>query len=330
MTSTVQHSELRRLSAVKSYNILDTQPETDFDDFVKLATSIFGVPMSTVTIIDAHRQWFKAAVGISINETERHISFCAQVINQSDPLIVQDTSQDVRFSQNPLVLNEPHLGFYAGVPLLTPDNLVIGTFCIMDHKPKILSYDELQTLKLLASQVMKLIELRLERNKLRFVITEIDRINKALLQNEQQWKFSLESSGDGVWEWNVDTGDTIFTKKWKEMLGYSEDDLANNYEAWVSIIHPEDLKNVLSNLNEYLDKKIHNYTASYRLLCKDNTWKRILTRGIVVVWNDDGSANRMVGTHSVIVIKDDLEWANPKNETLTGLIEQIDELHLQY
>ena len=329
MASIIEHTESSRLSAVKSFNILDTQPETEFDDFVKLAASIFGVPISLVTIMDAHRQWFKAAVGLSINETERHTYFWAHTINQSDPLVVQDTSRDNRFSQNSLVLNE-HLGFYAGVPLLTPDNLVIGTFCIMDHKPKILSHDELQTLKLLASQVMKLIELRLERNKLRFVITEIDRINRALLQNELQWKFSLESSGDGVWEWNIDTGDTIFTKKWKEMLGYSEEDLANNYEAWVSIIHPEDLKNVLSNLNEYLDKKIHNYTVSYRLLCKDSTWKRILSRGIVVVWNDDGSAKRMVGTHTVIVIKNDFEWINPKNETLTGLIEQIDELHLQY
>ena len=329
MTSIIEYSESSRLSAVKSFNILDTQPETEFDDFVKLAASMFGVPISLVTIMDAHRQWFKAAVGLSINETERHTYFWAHTINQSDPLVVQDTSRDNRFSQNSLVLNE-HLGFYAGVPLLTPDNLVIGTFCIMDHKPKILSYNELQTLKLLANQVMKLIELRFERNKLRSVITEIDRINRALLQNEQQWKFSLESSGDGVWEWYIDTGDTIFTKKWKQMLGYSEDDLANNYEAWVSIIHPEDLEHVLDNLNKYLDKKIHNYSISYRLLCKDNTWKSILTRGIVVVWNDDGSANRMVGTHSVIVIKDDLEWANPKNETLTGLIEQIDELHLQY
>lgn len=332
MKSDKTELELRRLEAVRSFHILDTEPENEFNDLVELAANIFNVPISTITIVDSHRQWFKASVGVTFNETERNISFCRHTIENSETLVVEDTSKDSRFSENPLVLNNPHLGFYAGAPLLTSNNLAIGTFCIMDFKPRVLTISELKSLESLANQAMKLIEIRLERNRLLYLIAEIDRINKALFHSEQKWKFSLESSGDGVWEWDIKTDNTVFTRRWKEMLGYDEDDIADNYEAWISIIHPEDLENVLKNLDEYLDKKNHEYIVNYRLLCKDKTWKKILTRGMVVEWNADGCAKRMVGTHSDISKIDKLDLNNDYSnlEALTGLIEPKDEFNLLY
>ena len=129
--------EARRLAAVKSADILDTAAESDYDDLVKLAALIFHVPISTVTIVDSHRQWFKAAIGLSIKETDRNISFCTHVVDQNQNLVVENTSHDPRFANNPLVVHEPKLGFYAGVPLRTSDNSAIGTFCIMDKYPRI-------------------------------------------------------------------------------------------------------------------------------------------------------------------------------------------------
>ena len=197
--------EVKRLKAVKNLEILDTDAESDFDELVTLASKIFKVPISTVTILDAHRQWFKAAIGLNVKETERDISFCTHAIQQHEPLVISDTSLDTRFSQNPLVLDEPHLAFYAGVPLRTSDDSAVGTFCIMDKKPRDLSPDELDILKVLANQAMKLLELRAQRNSFRDLVKEKESINKKLKDSEQRWQFALEGSGDGVWDWNIDT-----------------------------------------------------------------------------------------------------------------------------
>lgn len=315
--------EIKRMDAVKSYEILDTNPESDFDDLVKLASKIFQVPIATITIVDSHRQWFKASVGLPMRQTARDISFCSSAIELTDPLIVEDTSQDHRFSQNPLVLNDPHLKFYAGAPLLTADNLAIGTFCIMDHTNRVFSNQELDTLKTLANQAMKLIELRAGHSKLHALTEEVERINHVLLQDEQRWKFSLESAGEGVWEWNVKTNEVIFTKRWLEMLGYDENELSHHYETWVSIVHHDDLAKVVQHLNDYLSHKTDIYAVSYRLLCKDNSWKWVLTRGMVVECDQDGSALRMIGTHADISKekeKEYLSWKHAKIEALIGLI----------
>ena len=176
--------EARRMGSVKSLDILDTPPESDYDDLVKLAALISHVPISTVSIVDSHLQWFKEAIGLATRETDRDISFCTHVVDQNENLVVENTKEDPRFADNPFVTHVPLLGFYAGVPLRTSDNNAIGTFCIMDQSPRKFSAQELETLKVLANQAMKLLELRIERKKLR--------------ESEQRWKFALEGAGDGV------------------------------------------------------------------------------------------------------------------------------------
>lgn len=315
-------TELARLEALRKYEILDTTPESDFDDLVRLAAKIFDLPISTVTIVDEDRQWFKASVGLTVNETARDVSFCTHAIKLHEPLVVNNTAEDPRFASNPLVINGPNLGFYAGVPLRNSDDHALGTFCIMDQMPRNFSVDELETLKILANQAMKLLDLRAERNRLRDLIKEVEHVNTDLIKSEQRWKFALEGAGDGVWDWDIETQQVFFSSRWKNMLGYEDYEVANEYEAWKSLTHKDDLKLVLEELDSYINKKIANYKIEHRLLCKDNSWKWILTRGMVVEWHDDASPKRMVGTHTDISERKKTEetiWKQANFDTLTGL-----------
>jgi diguanylate cyclase (GGDEF)-like protein/PAS domain S-box-containing protein len=316
------HTEQQRLAAVSRYEILDTAPEQDFDNLVKLAAKIFGVSISTVTILDEHRQWFKASLGLKVRQTDRKISFCQHVVADNQMLVVEDTHLDERFSNNPLVRGEPHLRFYAGVPLTSSDNFPIGTLCIMDHSPRMLNEDEQDTLQMIASQAMKLLELRLDRNRLRDLLLERDKINRTLLESEQRWKFALEGAGDGVWDWHIQNHATVFSRRWKEMLGYQESELPNDFEIWRSLIHPDDFAKAEKALADYLNHASDVYTAEHRLRCKNGQWKWIMTRGMVVEWDSDGKPVRMVGTHtdiSHLKESETLIWMQANYDTLTGL-----------
>jgi two-component sensor histidine kinase len=149
-----------RLAALQSYGILDTPRESDFDDVVKVAAAICQTPISVINLIDSGRQWFKAEVGLGVRETPIDSSICAHAILQPGLFIVPDTTLDPRFSDNPLVTGDPRLRFYAGALLETPEGLPLGTVCVLDYKPRELDENQKSFLRLMANQVMRLIELR--------------------------------------------------------------------------------------------------------------------------------------------------------------------------
>ena len=144
--------EKLRLAKLRSLCILDTAQESRFDRFTRMVQRIFKVPIVMISLVDEDRQWFKSCVGLNISEIHRSISFCGHAIQGSKVLIVEDTIEDERFSDNPLVLGEPHLRFYAGCPLIL-DNLKLGTLCIADRVPRSLDQDQRENLKDLASMV---------------------------------------------------------------------------------------------------------------------------------------------------------------------------------
>ena len=125
-----------RLDTLHSFNILDTEHEERFDRLTRMAKRLFGVPIALVSLVDESRQWFKSCFGLSISETSRDISFCGHTILGNDMFIIPDTSLDERFADNPLVLNEPYIRFYAGYPLIAPNGSKLGTLCIIDTKPR--------------------------------------------------------------------------------------------------------------------------------------------------------------------------------------------------
>ena len=160
MKADLHSAEEYRLAALRSYGILDTPRESDFDEVVKVASAICETPISVVNLIDRGRQWFKAEVGLGVRETPLDSSICAHAILQPGLFEVPDTTLDNRFCDNPLVLGDPHLRFYAGALLTTPEGFPLGTVCVLDYKPRKLDEKQRAFLKLMANQVMKMIELR--------------------------------------------------------------------------------------------------------------------------------------------------------------------------
>ena len=174
--------EKERLRALSQYEILDTEAEEAFDELTRLATFICGTPISTVTLIDEHRQWFKSSVGLesTARETNREIAFCAHAINQDSAFVVPDAQQDPRFANNPLVIGNPHIRFYAGLPLTNPEGFNLGTLCVIDRTPRELSEAQIEALRILSRQVMAQLELRKQLRALNVTIREKEAVEAEL------------------------------------------------------------------------------------------------------------------------------------------------------
>ena len=177
----IHEQEEERLKVLASYSILDTMPEDDYDALTAIASEICNTPISLVSLIDKDRQWFKSHHGLDVAETPKEYAFCAHAINNTDEIfIVQDARKDDRFKGNPLVTGNPHVIFYAGIPLVGNDNLPLGTLCVIDSKPKLLSQSQIQALKALANQVMNLMELRKTKTQLEKALETVEQVNREL------------------------------------------------------------------------------------------------------------------------------------------------------
>lgn len=160
MEASKPENEAARLEALGRYDILDTLPETAFDDITHLAARICEAPVALVSLVDAARQWFKSKVGLEISETPLDRSFCAHALLQSEFLHVPDTRRDARFADNPLVIGPPHLRFYAGQTLVNAEGHPLGALCVLDYVPRALTDTQQETLRVLGRQVMAQLELR--------------------------------------------------------------------------------------------------------------------------------------------------------------------------
>jgi signal transduction histidine kinase len=153
-------NEPERLQALRSYGILDTAVEPSFDDITKIASYVCQTPISIISLVDEDRQWFKSEVGLGIRQTPLEQSICAHALLEHSFLEIEDTTRDPRFDCNPLVTGNPHVRFYAGALLRTPDGLPLGTVCVLDDKPRVLSAEQRDVLAALARQVMSQMEFR--------------------------------------------------------------------------------------------------------------------------------------------------------------------------
>ena len=167
--------EQARLAALQRYQILDSDPEQAFDDLTMLASHICGTPIALITLLDADRQWFKARVGVSAHETARSVSFCTHAIKQREMYVVPDATQDTLFRENPFVVGEPGIRFYAGAPLVTPDGHALGTLCVVDQVPRQLTAEQTEALEALRRQAQDQLELRLNLMQLKEALVERER-----------------------------------------------------------------------------------------------------------------------------------------------------------
>lgn len=160
-------NELERLKALYDYDVLDTEAEQLFDDLTNLAAQLCNTPITLISLVDSDRQWFKSTVGLDAKETPRDIAFCAHAIHQQKIFEVEDTLEDKRFFDNPLVTSAPFIRFYAGAPLITPEGHAIGTLCVIDSKPNKLTENQRQALEVLGRSVISQMELRKKVKQLR-------------------------------------------------------------------------------------------------------------------------------------------------------------------
>ncbi len=174
-------NEQERLKELYSYNILDTISEEDFDNITEIASQICNTKISQITLADSGRLWFKSSHGLPGSEVPRHLSFCTHAINNPEELfMVPDARQDERFANNPFVTGEPHVVFYAGVPLVSENGYALGSLCVVHDQPGQLSDSQLKSLKALSRQAMRLIELRRNKIQLEGVTNRLNEKNKAL------------------------------------------------------------------------------------------------------------------------------------------------------
>ncbi len=160
MAITKPTNEEARVIALDKYAILDTDPEQFFDDLTLLAAYVCNTPIALISLVDEDRQWFKSRVGLDASETSRDIAFCSTAILQTDVFVIPDALADERFRDNPLVVSEPHIRFYAGAPLINEDGYALGTLCVVDRAPRELAPEQKEALKALSRLVLAQLEFR--------------------------------------------------------------------------------------------------------------------------------------------------------------------------
>ncbi len=243
--------------------MLDTPPEEAFDELVKLAAALCEVPISTVSLVDEDRQWFKAQVGLDSRETPIEVSFCKHAIQQDGLYVVEDATCDPLFAKNALVTGEPHIRFYAGHPLRAPEGEALGTLCVIDRRPRHLTPVQRQALAVLAHQVTAQIQLKDRLAVLAKTVCERDeafaaaraaseraaeqeRIAAAKVLDKSDTRFRLMVEGvHNHALLTIDPNGNIssWNRGGERMLGYREEDILGR--SFACFFTPEDLANGL-------------------------------------------------------------------------------------
>ena len=232
-------NEEERLLELYHYDLLDTVNEKEFDEIVQLASRICKVPISTITLVDHYRQWFKAKVGVDHAQDPIELSFCARVIaDDYDLMEVTDASTDERFRDYSNVTGEPNIRFYAGVPLITRRGHKLGTLCVIDNKPGQLTEEQTFTLKVLGHQVVKLAEQRLQNRYLHNYQKRLEQ--QAIMQNRIMAIVAHDVrsplvSLQGIIELSQEN--LITEDKKTEMMGLWKKQLDNTMQLLTNLIH---------------------------------------------------------------------------------------------
>lgn len=224
-------NEYNRLTALDSYNILDTATEQDYDEITELAAAICGTPISLISLVDKGRQWFKSHTGLNATETERSHSFCAHaILNPAEIMQVNNATEDDRFKDNPLVTGDPHIAFYAGVPLVDKEGYALGSLCVIDRKPGQLSETQQKALRTLGKQVIDKLELRRKMNALADSERQTSELQQQLnltLAELREKELNLRLAGEaadlGLWILDLQTNIMTTSENYRRQMGFSPD-----------------------------------------------------------------------------------------------------------
>ncbi len=216
----IPRNEQQRMNALRSLHVLDTLPEERFDRITRIASRLFDVPVALVSLVDDERQWFKSTCGIDVEQTPREISFCGHAILNDEILLVKDALEDARFQDNPLVVKDPNIRFYAGCPLRLPEGEKVGTLCLIDKEPRTMSDEEQQLLRDLAAVVQQ--ELAMHRTSTIDELTGLENLRGFKLLCEDRLRL-CQRLGSPV---SLAIFDLVNFKAINEQLGHQEGDFA--------------------------------------------------------------------------------------------------------
>ena len=267
MRAAIPDNEDQRLRALYDLSILDSPREQSYDDIAQLAMMMCNVPVAVVSLVDRDRQWFKSCMGLDANETPRDVAFCAHaILSPRDVLEIPDASLDSRFYDNPLVTGEPGIRFYAGAPLLTAEGLALGTLCVIDYKPRKLTREQHHSLTLLANQVVRLLELRENSQKL------ADQAKKlAEFYRMSPVAITLNQFTDGLF---LEANPALF-----QMLGYTPDELAGlTYWDLTPPKYRQEEEQQRANLQR--EGRYGPYEKHF--LTKQGDWLPVLLNGVLI------------------------------------------------
>ncbi len=223
--SLIPPNEPARVSALRRYDVLDTLPEAVFDDLTKMAAHICDMPVAVIALMDEKRLWFKSRVGVPLSEVQREASPCCHTILGDDLLVMSDVHRDSRFAKSPLVIREPRIRFYAGMPLRTSDGFNIGTLFVSDGRKRRLASQQCEALRILAHQVMVQLELRRHLVELERSLFEQRRAQDALRNSEMFYQALVESLPQNILRKDTQGRFVFANQKFCASLGKSLDEV---------------------------------------------------------------------------------------------------------
>lgn len=281
-----------RLTTLASYGIVDTTAEINFDALAELAAAICDAPIALINFITSDRQWSKAEVGISVGSRPLYASICAHVLGETGITVVPDLAADVRFADDPTVVDEPHFRFYAGAPLATTSGLPLGMLCVLDSKPRLdgLSRHQQRALTNLAQQIMVLLELRRtiaeqQDERARFAAVCADAANRhasieaALHKSEARLRSAIEVADIGEWTIDLETGAVDYGDQMSPIFGQAPGSVVvERVQDVLNLIHPDDRSWVDSETRRQIASNA-TYELEYRVVRSDGTVGWVATRG---------------------------------------------------
>ena len=291
--------ETGRLEALRRYEVLETPPEGVLDDLTRIAAYVCQTPIALVTLVDAQRQWFKSRIGLALSETPRQLSFCAHAIHATDVYVVEDLRSDEGFADHPLVIGDPFIRFYAGVPLRTADGHAIGTLAVADAVPRQLTPEQLDALRVLGRQVMAQLELRRQA-------FGTDRLREAEHRRDAEDRFrQLAESIQQVF-WMTDPRGALLyvSPAFETIFGRSCESLVANPGVWMDAVHPDDRERV--EQAAYARSRRDEYDEVYRIVRPDGAVRWIRDRAFHM-YDEAGELYRLVGTAADITEQRHLE-----------------------
>lgn len=260
MEAPIPKNEAARLEALKKLKLLDTPPEERFDRITRIATQIFGMPISTVTMVDENREWFKSVCGLPKKEGGRAVSFCGHTVLEDDILVIPDAKLDPRFADNPMVVGKPFIRAYAGVPLKSVDGQNVGAFCVKGHEPRAFTEAEKDALRGLA----KWAELEMNQHELYNELVELREATK-----EMQTVF--DTSDDLIGVADLDGYFKRVNPAFERVLGYAAAEILRT--PFMSFIHPEDIEATKAQMGRFAEgKKVIDFTVRFRKKDGSDVW----------------------------------------------------------